>query len=97
MAGDNDSLIDAAANAEFLTAVEDLVSQVFKDKNGRDKNGLDHAGNGRYARNVIEAAERARNRRLVELPNYDELTADELQIITVADMRAALQKVHARL
>jgi len=97
MAADNDSLIDTAANAEFLAAVEDLVTQVFKDKNGHDKNGLDHAGNGRYARNVIEAAERARNRRLVELPNYDELSADELQIITVTDMRAGLQKVHARL
>lgn len=97
IATDSDSLIDTEANAEFLAAATELLNTVFKDKNGKDKNGLDHAGNGRYARNVVEAAERARNRRQVELPNHEELTAEELQIITAADMRAALQKVHARL
>ena len=92
IADDNDSLLTQEARAELLTAAGHLASQPI---NG--KPGLDLAGNGRYARQIVEAAERARDRRQAEVLDPEDLTIEELQVITGEDMKAAVRSVHARL
>jgi hypothetical protein len=55
---------------------------------------VDLAGNGRFVRNVIEAAEEEREFRLTQ-GDIDpaHLTEEDLMSITEADMRAAVQGV----
>ena len=92
VAADNDSVIADDACTEFCAAAADL--------SGRQVNGktaLDVAGNGRYARNVVEEAQRARDRRLDDLPDPEALTAEAIQTITAEDMKSALRAVQSRL
>ena len=92
IAADNDSILAEDARSDLHAAAEDLASKTIKGKPG-----LDIAGNGRYSRKVVEAAERARNRRQAELPNPEDLTAEELQLITAEDLKVGLRSVHAHL
>ncbi|MFT7021411.1 MAG: type VII secretion ATPase EccA [Rhodococcus sp. (in: high G+C Gram-positive bacteria)] len=80
---------------------EDLIVKVITDKlagvaahNGRSL--IDVAANGRFARNIIETAERFRELRLM---NFDlaSLTDDQLVEITVDDIAQALQRSIAEL
>ncbi|OWM07856.1 type VII secretion AAA-ATPase EccA [Mycolicibacterium peregrinum] len=92
IAVDNDSILTKEARDELLTAAGHLAGEQI---NG--KPGLDLAGNGRYARAIVEAGERARDRRQAEVLDPEELTIEELQVITGEDMKAAVRSVHTRL
>jgi hypothetical protein len=63
----------------------------------RGKAALDIAGNGRYARQLVEAAEQFRDIRLTRIVDLDHITEDVLRTITGDDMAEAIASVHRRL
>jgi hypothetical protein len=63
----------------------------------RGRHALDIAGNGRYARQLVEAAEQCRDMRLAQGLDIEALDVDRLQEITGADMAEAIAAVHAQL
>ena len=58
---------------------------------------LDIAGNGRYARQLVEAGEQYRDIRLTRAADFEELDVDRLSEINGEDMAEAIASVHARL
>jgi hypothetical protein len=58
---------------------------------------LDIAGNGRYARQLVEAGEQNRDMRLARSSDFDSLGVEELSEINGDDMMAAITAVHSRL
>jgi len=88
-----DTKLDADARQEFLNACNKL--QQFKRPNddGVMETGIDILHNGRFARNVIENAEKYRESRLsahaVTAP--DNLTDDDLRTITIDDIMPAIR------
>ena len=88
----NDShLDDGAAKAVYEAA--GLLSQ--RMLNG--KPALDIAGNGRYARQLVEAAEQNRDMRLSRSMDFENLDVDQLSEINGEDMAGAIASVHSRL
>lgn len=79
--------------AENLLEAAKLLSQ----RTVRGKAGIDIAGNGRYARQMVEAAEQYRDMRLTQAVDFEELDADFLREINGEDMAEAVASVHARL
>ncbi|OOK75757.1 ESX-1 secretion system EccA1 domain protein [Mycobacterium kansasii] len=63
----------------------------------RGRPALDIAGNGRYARQLVEAAEQYRDMRLAQGIDIESLDVDRLQEINGADMAEAIASVHAHL
>ena len=57
----------------------------------------DIAGNGRYARQLVEAAEQYRDIRLTRSENFEDLDAQRQGEISAEDMTEAIDSVHARL
>ncbi len=88
----NDSALDDEAAKRVLEAAT-LLSQ--RTLNG--KPALDIAGNGRYARQLVEAGEQNRDMRLARSADFESLGVEELSQINGDDMAAAITAVHRRL
>ena len=63
----------------------------------RGKAAIDIAGNGRYARQLVEAGEQYRDIRLTQAVDFEELDADRLSEVNGDDMAEAISAVHGRL
>ena len=61
------------------------------------KPALDIAGNGRYARQLVEAGEQSRDMRLARSLDFDSLGVEQLSEINGEDMASAIAAVHSRL
>jgi type VII secretion ATPase EccA len=90
-----DSELTEGAYDELVAACEHLFSSESTDDSGQPRRDIDLVGNGRFIRNVIEAAEEEREYRLSERPDVsvEDLDEAELMSIELADMRAALENV----
>ncbi len=89
--GNDSSLSEEAAKRVFEAAT--LLSQ----RTLNNKPALDIAGNGRYARQLVEAGEQARDMRLARSLDFDTLGVEQLSEINGEDMAGAIDAVHARL
>ncbi|WP_020170150.1 type VII secretion AAA-ATPase EccA [Gordonia polyisoprenivorans] len=92
LAAQRDSILTAEAMAELEQACTPLYHDVRQGPGGTQR-ATDLAGNGRFIRNIIEAAEEEREVRLSAGGDLENLTHDELMRIEVADLRAALNSV----
>jgi type VII secretion ATPase EccA len=92
LAASNDSTLSEEAGKRVLDAAT-LLSQ--RTLNG--KPALDIAGNGRYARQLVEAGEQYRDMRLARSVEFDSLGVEQLSEINGEDMTEAIDAVHARL
>lgn len=90
-AANDSSLSDDAAKRVYEAATLLSTSVVS------GKPALDVAGNGRYARQLVEAGEQTRDMRLARSPDIDALDVEQLSEIDGDDMAAAITSVHARL
>ncbi|WP_124714043.1 type VII secretion AAA-ATPase EccA [Mycolicibacterium nivoides] len=88
----NDSQLDDTA-AKRVHEAANLLSQ--RTLNG--KPALDIAGNGRYARQLVEAGEQNRDMRLARSLDFENLGVDQLSEVNGEDMAAAIAAVHSRL
>ncbi|KAF0848259.1 type VII secretion AAA-ATPase EccA [Nocardia caishijiensis] len=87
-----DSQLSDDAAALLVEACGHLYAQESTDQSGQPRRGVDLAGNGRFIRNVIEAAEEEREFRLANDDSIDLSAVDEsvLMRIEEPDMRTAL-------
>ncbi|WP_373142987.1 type VII secretion system ESX-1 AAA family ATPase EccA1 [Mycobacterium marinum] len=92
IAAGNDSTLSTAAADELLQAAKTLHERTL-----RGRPALDIAGNGRYARQLVEASEQYRDMRLAQGLDIEALDVDRLQEINGADMAEAITTVHAHL
>jgi type VII secretion ATPase EccA len=92
IAASNDSMLSLEAADNLLGAAK-LLSQ----RTVRGKAGIDIAGNGRYARQLVEAGEQYRDIRLTQAVDFEDLDADRLSEINGDDMAEAIAAVHGRL
>jgi type VII secretion ATPase EccA len=95
MAKSRDSDLSSEAYAELVSVCTRLCAEESVDHDGKARKSIDLAGNGRFVRNVVEAAEEERAFRLTEthgatLQNIDE---DALMRIEASDMKAALNSI----
>lgn len=94
IAKSRDSELSPAAYDELVSVCNRLCSEESTDHDGNVRKSIDLAGNGRFVRNVIEAAEEERAYRLTEACDsalhFDE---DELMAIEGSDMKAALSSI----
>jgi type VII secretion ATPase EccA len=90
-----DSAVSAEALELLRRACVDLYNQEKVDQSGLVRRGIDLAGNGRFVRNIIEAAEEEREYRLATDENLDleNLDNDALMRIESQDMLKALESV----
>jgi type VII secretion ATPase EccA len=88
----NDSRLSEEAAKRTLEAAT-LLSQ----RSLGDKPALDIAGNGRYARQLVEAGEQYRDMRLARSIDFESLDVEQLSEIAGEDMAEAIDAVHARL
>ena len=90
-----DSELTEAAHSELVSACTALCEGNSVDAAGKVRRYIDLAGNGRFVRNVVEAAEEEREYRLSESYGADLEGLDEQQLmrIDLADMKAALHAV----
>jgi type VII secretion ATPase EccA len=90
-----DSDLSDAAYEELVSSCTALCQSKAVDSSGQQRNGIDLAGNGRFVRNVIEAAEEEREYRLSESygANLQDLEESQLMRIELPDMQAALKQV----
>src|SRR5262249_14977801 len=92
IARSRDSELTSAAHDELVAVCERLCGEEATDQHGNVRKCIDLAGNGRFVRNVVEAAEEELAYRLTEgqeagLQNIDE---EVLMRIELGDMKAAL-------
>jgi type VII secretion ATPase EccA len=92
IAAANDSTLSPEASEELLGAAKMLHERTL-----RGRPALDIAGNGRYARQLVEAAEQSRDLRLAQGLDIEALDVDRLQEINGTDMAEAIAAVHAHL
>ena len=90
-----DSELTEAAYDELVSVCSALYEGNSVDPAGKVRRNIDLAGNGRFVRNVIEAAEEEREYRLSESYGADLEGLDEQQLmrIDLPDMKAALAGV----
>ncbi|OMC08436.1 type VII secretion AAA-ATPase EccA [Mycobacterium sp. SP-6446] len=90
-----DSELTEAAYDELVAACTALYKEESVDSAGKVRRNIDLAGNGRFVRNVIEAAEEEREYRLSQSYGADLEGLDEQQLmrIDLTDMKAALNGV----
>ncbi|MCV7066914.1 type VII secretion AAA-ATPase EccA [Mycolicibacterium farcinogenes] len=88
----HDSQLDEEA-AKRVHEAAMLLSQ--RTLNG--KPALDIAGNGRYARQLVEAGEQNRDMRLAKSMDFENLGVEQLSEVNGDDMAAAISAVHSRL
>ncbi|MCH9731967.1 MAG: AAA family ATPase [Actinomycetia bacterium] len=77
-------------------AYTELATATAEDKNKRPRAALDVLGNARFAENLIGFAEEERDHRLDVSGRLEDASAQEVQTITDADLRAALSRELAR-
>lgn len=92
IAAADDSALTAEAAENFLQAAKQLEQRML-----RGRRALDVAGNGRYARQLVEASEQCRDMRLAQVLDIDTLDEDRLREINGSDMAEAIAAVHAHL
>ena len=92
IAAANDSAMSTEAADNLLQAAKLLSQQTV-----RGKAALDIAGNGRYARQLVEAGEQYRDIRLTRSADFESLDEDRLREISGEDMTEAIAAVHGRL
>ena len=94
-----DSELTEAAYDELASACTALYEEKSVDAAGKVRRNIDLAGNGRFVRNVIEAAEEEREYRLNESygANLEGLDEEQLMRIDLTDMKAALYSVEGTL
>ncbi|MGB2921094.1 MAG: type VII secretion AAA-ATPase EccA [Mycobacterium sp.] len=90
-AGGDSTLSDEAAKQVLDAAT--LLTQ----STASGKPALDVAGNGRYARQLVEAGEQTRDMRLARSLDIESLATEQLSEISGEDMAAAIASVHGRL
>jgi type VII secretion ATPase EccA len=90
-----DSELSDAAYEELVSVCTTLCQGEAPDSNGQMRRAVDLAGNGRFVRNVIEAAEEEREYRLSESHGLNLQDLDEAQLmrIELPDMQTALKHV----
>lgn len=90
-----DSELSEAAYEELVATCTTLCQGEAPDASGQMRRSIDLAGNGRFVRNVIEAAEEEREYRLSESHGLNLHDLDEAQLmrIELPDMQAALKQV----
>ncbi|MCT7659713.1 type VII secretion AAA-ATPase EccA [Mycobacterium deserti] len=95
IARSRDSELSEDAYEELVSAATTLCQGEALDASGQLRPRIDLVGNGRFVRNVIEAAEEEREYRLSESygANLAELDEKQLMRIEVPDMQAALKQV----
>jgi SpoVK/Ycf46/Vps4 family AAA+-type ATPase len=92
LAAANDSSLSEDAAKEVSAAATLLAHSTVTGKPA-----IDVAGNGRYARQLVEAAEQNRDMRLSRSLDFDSLDVAQLSEITGDDMASAIASVHDRL
>ncbi|NNH71894.1 type VII secretion AAA-ATPase EccA [Nocardia uniformis] len=99
IASKRDSALSDDAMALLVRTCKRLYDMESKDQSGQPRRGVDLAGNGRFIRNLIEAAEEEREFRLANDDSIDLHEVDEsvLMRIEVPDMQSALQTILATL
>jgi type VII secretion ATPase EccA len=95
IARSRDSELSEAAYEELVAACTTLCQGEALDTSGHVRRSVDLAGNGRFVRNVIEAAEEEREYRLSEshAANLQDLDEAQLMRIELPDMQGALKQV----
>lgn len=95
IAKSRDSELAPAAYDELVSLCTRLCAEESADHDGNVRKSIDLAGNGRFVRNVIEAAEEERAYRLTEGPEaaLHSLDEDVLMRIEGTDMKAALSSI----
>jgi Cdc6-like AAA superfamily ATPase len=90
-----DAELTAEAYDEIVAACTDLYVAQAPDQSGQLRRGIDLAGNGRFVRNVIEAAEEEREFRLSETYGAELSGLDESRLmrIELSDVQSALKQV----
>ncbi|MDE8647525.1 AAA family ATPase [Rhodococcus qingshengii] len=86
-------ILDAAAKASIVNAVRDMVG-VTDDKR---KKLIDKAGNGRFARNIIEKAEGYKNSRFFGAQELGRLSSEEMQTLIASDVESAIAEIRKNL
>ncbi|MFE7796274.1 type VII secretion AAA-ATPase EccA [Nocardia sp. NPDC057440] len=99
IAASRDSELSEGALELLERACENLYNSERTDQSGQPRRGIDLAGNGRFVRNIIEAAEEEREFRLANDDSLDLTAVDRsvLMRIEAPDMEAALSAVLASL
>jgi type VII secretion ATPase EccA len=92
IATSNDSSLSLDAADNLLGA-----AKLLGERTVRGKAGIDIAGNGRYARQLVEAGEQYRDIRLTQSVDFEALDVDRLSEINGEDMAEAIGAVHGRL
>lgn len=101
-----DEIVDIAkviAAASDSTLSDEAAKQVLDaatlltQSTASGKPALDVAGNGRYARQLVEAGEQTRDMRLARSLDIESLATEQLSEISGEDMAAAILSVHGRL
>ena len=87
---------DSSLSAEAATAVLEAATLLVQSS-ANGKPAIDVAGNGRYARQLVEAGEQTRDMRLARSMDIESLDVAQLSEISGADMAAAITSVHSRL
>jgi type VII secretion ATPase EccA len=90
-----DSELSSAAYDEMVEVCARLCAEESTDQNGNLRKSIDLAGNGRFVRNVVEAAEEERAYRLTESYGAELLSVAEDDLIRIehSDMKAALDSI----
>lgn len=90
-----DTVLDDEAQKVFERVNEFLQRYVGEDEQGDAASGIDIMHNGRFARNVIETAERFRNSRISQVARVapEDLEDSDLIVVKAPDMGAALIEV----
>jgi type VII secretion ATPase EccA len=90
-----DSELSEAAYEELVATCTGLCQGDAPDSMGHMRRRIDLVGNGRFVRNVIEAAEEEREYRLSEShsTNLQDLDEAQLMRIELSDMQVALKQV----
>jgi hypothetical protein len=90
-----DSDLTEPAYHELVAACSELYETQSPEPTGRLRRNIDLAGNGRFVRNVIEAAEEEREYRLSQDygASLEGLDEQQLMRIDLLDMKAALNSV----
>ncbi|WP_431953554.1 type VII secretion AAA-ATPase EccA [Nocardia lijiangensis] len=90
-----DSSLSDEAQTQLVASCGELYQREVIDQSGENRRGIDLAGNGRFIRNVIEAAEEEREFRLANDDSLDLSAVDDsvLMRIEAEDMRNALENV----
>ncbi|MGW4351668.1 type VII secretion AAA-ATPase EccA [Nocardia sp. NPDC004582] len=92
VASKRDSDLSEDALAALVSTCQKLYTMESTDQSGQPRRGVDVAGNGRFIRNLIEAAEEEREFRLANDESIDLSAVDESVLMRIEgpDMKAAL-------